>query len=196
MFKRVIIAAVMLFASASTVFAQSTMAELPVNPEVRAMTYTYCLTGDLDGIRHLLAQRIAFTGQYTQAQAQRGAAAWVADGYCQETLASADSAMPGLRSAAIAALADQGFTIDRPITQQAVEMDAAESKGFFSWLGKAIRAVGRAISGVFSAGGSGHYEYYENGNMKICDRQWHVGFGSGGSEFEPSPFYPDPNPEG
>ena len=145
------------------------------------------------GITHLLAQRIAFTGQYNQAQSRNMAADWVAKGYCAESMASAESAAPGLRAAVTAALAEEGFNITEPLTQQAVALDQA-SKGFFGWLGKAFKAVGKALGGLFHAEGSGTYEYYENGNKKSCDRQWSVGFGSGGEAFEPTPFYPDPNP--
>jgi hypothetical protein len=44
---------------------------------------------------------------------------------------------------------------------------------------------------VFSAGGSGHYEYFETGGVKICDREWHVTVGGGGDAYEPTPFYPE-----
>jgi hypothetical protein len=191
--RKLILAVLMLVGCASVAAAETQMVDLPVNARVRAMTYAYCLTGDDGGIRHLLAERMVYTGRFTQAEADSTAAGWVAAGYCADALATADGRMPGLRAAVAAALAAEGFTVSEPITQQAIAMDAA-NKGFFSWLGKALRAVGNAISGAFSVGGSGHYEYYETGATKVCDRQWHVTVGSGGGAYEPTPFYPEPRP--
>lgn len=191
MFARTIVALLVLFGSGTFAAAQEDMLELPVNNRTRVMTYTYCLTNDQPGIQQLLAQRIAFAGASRQ-QAQATASAWIADGYCADTMATAEGLMPGLRQAATAALAEEGFTVSQPITEQAVAKDEA-SKGFFAWLGKAFKAVGSALGNLFSAGGSGHYEYYENGQTKVCDRNWHVRVGGGGGAFEPTPFYPDPN---
>lgn len=189
MIMRKLLSALILAFTASSVAAQEGMIDLPVNGRVRAMTYGYCLTGDDAGIRHLLAERMVTTGAFTPAQAESTAAAWVAAGYCADSLATADRRFPTLRAAVTAELAAEGFTTDRPLTEQAIALDAA-SKGFFSWLGKAFRAVGKALGNVFSAGGSGHYEYYESGAKKVCDRQWHVNVGGGGGAYEPTPFYP------
>lgn len=191
--KRLIVAVLMFLGSASVAAAETQMIELPVNAQVRALTYAYCLTGDRPGITHLLAERIAFASQASPAQARRAAEAWVADGFCADTLASAERAMPGARAAVTAALAEEGFNVTEPITQQAIQKDA-ESKGFFSWLGKAVKAVGKALGGMFSAGGSGHYEYYETGQVQVCDREWHVTVGGGGGGYEPTPFYPEGGP--
>lgn len=187
-----IFTALILIFSASAAAAQDGMVDLPVNGRVRVMTYGYCLTGDNAGIQHLLAERIAFTGAFNQTQARTLAADWVAAGYCAESLATADQRFPTLRALVTTALAAEGFNVNQPLTQQAVALDAA-SKGFFSWLGKAFKAIGAALSSVFSAGGSGYYEYYETGQTKICDRQWHITVGSGGggsSPYDPTPFYP------
>lgn len=191
--KKLILAVAMLLGFASAAVAETQMVDLPVNARVRAMTYAYCVTGDNNGIRHLLAERMVYTGQINPAQAQTLAAGWVAAGYCADSLATADGRMPGLRAAVTAALAAEGFNLTQPITQQAAVLNAA-NKSFWSWLGKAIRAVGAAISGGFSAGGSGHYEYYESGAVKICDRQWHITVGAGGSDYDPTPFYPEERP--
>ncbi|MGF1625793.1 MAG: hypothetical protein ACFCVH_12995 [Alphaproteobacteria bacterium] len=180
-----------LFGTGAAASAQSDMIDLPVNHEIRVLTYAYCLTGDQRGIRHVLAQRIAFTGKFTQSQAETSAAGWVASGYCADTLASAERAMPGLRAAATAALQAEGFNARQPITEQAIARDAA-NKGFFSWLAGGLRAIGNAISNLFRASGSGHYEYYESGQTKICDRQWEVRIGGGGEGMEPTPFFPEP----
>lgn len=187
--KKLILAAAMLLGFASAAVAETQMVDLPVNARVRAMTYAYCVTGDNAGIQHLLTERMVFTGQINPAQAQTLAAGWVAAGYCADSLATADGRMPGLRAAVISALAAEGFTVNTPVTQQAAALDAA-SKGFFSWLGKAFKAIGGALSNVFSAGGSGHYEYYESGAVSVCDRQWHVTVGGGGGGYEPTPYFP------
>ena len=187
--RRFLTSLILIFA-ASAAAAQDGMIDLPVNGRVRAMTYSYCVTNDTAGITHLLAERIAFTGQFNQAQAQTIAADWVARGYCADSLATADGRFPTLRAAVAEAWAAEGFNIGMPpITQQAIALDEA-SKGFFSWLGKAFRAVGKVLGNIFSAGGSGHYEYYENGQVKICDRSWYARVGGGGDAYEPTPFYP------
>jgi hypothetical protein len=175
------------------------MIDLPVNHDTTALTYLYCLTGDDKAVSDLLRQRLEFAG-VERPSANQTARKWVGEGYCREFLARSVEVAPQLREQVTAKLIEDGFTLNRPITEQ-VDDGATTSKSVFK---KIFKGIGRLIKtifggGGFGAGGNGSYNETTVTNAdgsstttKTCDRSWYVGTGGGGKDFGPTPYFPEP----
>lgn len=177
------------------------MIDLPVNHDTTALTYLYCLTSDNKAVSDLLRQRLEFAG-VDRASANQTARKWVREGYCRDFMARSMEVAPQLREQVTGKLAESGFSVDRPISEQVDDDDTSTtSKSVFK---KIFKGIGKLIKGIFSgggfgAGGSGSYNETTVTNAdgsstttKTCDRSWYVGTGGGGKDFGPTPYFPEP----
>ncbi len=163
------------------------MIDLPVNDEVRARTYAFCLCKDEARVTDLLRQRLEYAGH---PNAARTAQTWVRSGYCRDFLRDADEYLPSLRKGVLDIFKQEDLNPDSP-----------PSSGQALKLGKVIKGIGKFLGGIFKGGAGGRGIYRKttttsadgsSTTTETCDRSWHIGSGSGSNPGGSGPFIPHP----